>query len=397
VLLSCAHLERAGPVAPPLPEAGLPRIRVGLVVGESQAAIGGGVALLLSHPDGSPLGRIPPGSVATLTREGTGIRAQMATGTLPLFEMAVVSVEDSGHVRVADRDYRGVLDLLVVGNGVTVVNRVAVEDYLVGVVNAEMGRRASGELEALAAQAVISRTVAVKSIDRTPQRGFDVLATVADQAYLGVSAELPQGAEVVASTRGLVLTHGATVIDAFFHSTCGGRTAEPTEVFAGAGGRPYLRSVSDQAADGTDYCAISPRYRWREEWTGAQLTATLRETLRRPALGRVDGVDVTTRGSTGRVTAVTVRHPGGRDLVQGANPVRQALRPPAGGLLRSSHFDLSGAARSGGAGGLVAEGRGAGHGVGLCQWGAVGRARAGAGWEEILMAYFPGAEVARLY
>ena len=397
MLLSCAHLERAGPIAPPTPQPVLPRIRVGLVVGEVRATIGGGAALLLSHPDGSPLGRIPAGVTATLTREGAAIRAQVAGGSLAGFEAAVVSVEDSGYVRVADRDYRGVLDLVVVGPGVTVVNRVAVEDYLVGVVNAEMGRRAPGELEALAAQAVISRTVAVKSIDRTPQRGFDVLATVADQAYLGVASELPQGAEAVASTRGQVLAQGGVVIDAFFHSTCGGRTAEPTEVFAGAGGRPYLRSVSDQAADGTDYCAISPRYRWREEWSSSELTTTLRETLRRPALGRVDGVDVTTRGSTGRVMAVTVRHAGGRDLVQGANPVRQALRPSAGGLLRSSHFDLRAGARTGGAAGLIAEGRGAGHGVGLCQWGAVGRARAGARWEEILLAYFPGAEVARLY
>jgi len=395
LLLSCAHLERAGPIAVALPSEALPRIRVGLVVNQSRAVIGGGAALLLSSPDGSPLGRIPAGTTALVTRQGAGVRVEVAGASLGTMEAAVVSPEDAGFVRVGERDYRGVLDLVPIGDGLVVANRVAVEDYLVGVVNAEMGRRAPGELEALAAQAVISRTVAVRAIDRAPQRGFDLFATVADQAYLGVSSELPQGAEAVNSTRGMVLAHGGAPIDAFFHSTCGGRTADPTEIFSGAGGRAYLRTVSDQAPDGTDYCAISPRYRWREEWTGPQLTATLRETLQRPALGRVDAVDVASRGSTGRVLTVLVRHPGGRELVEGANAVRQALRPPAGGLLRSSDFTLKAAAAGGG--GLLAEGRGAGHGVGMCQWGAVGRARAGAAWEEILAAYYPGAELSRLY
>jgi len=379
-------------VAPPPPEAVLPRVRVGLVVGESRATIGGGAALVLTRPDGVPVGRIPVGATATVALAGQELRIQVPGGVTLALDAAVVSVEDTGHVRVGDREYRGVLDLLVVGAGLTVVNRVAVEDYLVGVVNAEMGRRGPEELEALAAQAVISRTVAARAIDRSPQRGFDLLATVADQAYLGVAAELPQGADAVAATRGIVLTSGGVPIDAFFHSTCGGRTADPTEIFAGAGGRGYLRSVGDQGPDGRDYCAISPRYRWQESWTGSALTATLRETLRRPALGTVSTVEVAARGATGRVMAITVRHAGGRESVEGANPVRQVLRPPGGGLLRSSHFDLRSAA-----GGLVAEGRGAGHGVGLCQWGAVGRARAGAGWAEILAAYFPGAELARLY
>lgn len=378
-------------IAPPTESQ--PRIRVGLVVGQARAEIAGGAALILSSPDGTPLGRIPAGTTALVTRQGAALRAAVAGAVLDLPEWVVASPEDTGHVRVGERDYRGVLDLVVIGDGLVVANRVAVEDYLAGVVNAEMGRRAPGELEALAAQAVVSRTVAVRAIDRAPLRGYDVLATVADQAYLGVGAELPQGAEAVAATRGVVLAEAGQPIDAFFHSTCGGRTAEPTEIFAGAGGRVYLRSVSDGAPGGQDYCAISPRYRWQEEWTGAELTAALRETLARPSLGAIQSVEVGRRGATGRVMAITVRHAGGQVEVTGANPVRAALRPTAGGLLRSSDFTL----RLRPAGGLLADGRGAGHGVGMCQWGAVGRARAGAGWQAIVAAYFPGAELARLY
>jgi stage II sporulation protein D len=213
-----------------------------------------------------------------------------------------------------------------------------------------------------------------------------------------VPGELAQGVQAVAETRGIVLTHGGVLIDAFFHSTCGGRTAEPTEIFAGAGGRPYLRSVSDRAPDGRDYCAISPRYRWREEWSGQGLLATLRETLAGGgSLTGVAGVEVLRRGATGRVQAVTVSHGGGVIPVEGANAVRQVLRPPGGGLLRSSDFTLQAGRDGTGVDRLVAEGRGAGHGVGMCQWGAVGRARAGAGWAAILAAYFPGAELGRLY
>ncbi|MFN2325408.1 MAG: SpoIID/LytB domain-containing protein, partial [Gemmatimonadales bacterium] len=233
----------------------------------------------------------------------------------------------------------------------------------------------------------------------------DVLATVADQAYLGVGSELDQGREAVAATRGIVLLWEGRVIDAFYHSTCGGRTAEPTEIFPGAGGRPYLRSISDQSPDGASWCAISPRYRWREEWTATQLAASLREgmptTVTGPAspggLSRLRDVVITARGSTGRVQAITIYHGSGAAPVTGANLVRQALRPVSGGMLRSSHFTLE-AGRSGDLlARLVAEGQGAGHGVGMCQWGAIGRARTGASWQAILGAYFPGAVPGRLY
>src|SRR6185295_8006446 len=98
------------------------------------------------------------------------------------------------------------------------------------------------------------------------------------QVYGGASAETPEGRAAVDGTRGRILTYGGVPIDAFFYSTCGGRTADGTEVFRAAD-RPYLRSVTDVADDGTAYCSISPRFRWHEEWTGEALRATLERTL----------------------------------------------------------------------------------------------------------------------
>lgn len=396
----CAQLERGGAVAPVEPATVLPRVRVGLAVGQAVVEVGGGAALRITHPDGTPAGRVPAGTRATVTLREGRIALGVGGGAVMLLDAATLSPEDTGFVRVGGRDYRGVVELVRASGGLVASNHLTVEDYLLGVVNAEMGRRATNELEALRAQAVVSRTVAVRAIGRDPARGYDLLATVADQAYLGVGAELDQGHEAVGATRGMVLTWDHRVIDAFFHSTCGGQTAEPTEVFAGAGGRPYLRSVADLGPDGRAWCAISPRYRWQETWTGEAIEAALRpETgdAEGSTGGRLRDVVVSGRGPTGRVQAITIYHAAGARTVQGANRVRQVLRPEAGGMLRSSHFTLTGTRRGESLARLVAEGQGAGHGVGLCQWGAVGRARAGARWRGILAAYFPGAEVARLY
>lgn len=382
------------------PVGAMPRVRVALAVGDAGVTVGGGPALLLTQPSGTPIGRLATGATASVRGTAAGIVVAGPGLDPPPLDAASLIPEDTGFVRINGRDYRGVVDLVRTAAGLAVVNHVTVEEYLGGVVNAEMGRRAPDELEALRAQAVLSRTVALRAIGRQPARGFDLVATIADQAYGGVASELPQGLEAVAETRGVALTWRGQPIDAFFHSTCGGQTAEPTEVFAGAGGRPYLRAVEDRAPDGTAWCAGSPRFRWREQWTGAELLTTLRETLPAavgPGVSRVEEIAVTSRSGTGRVLGIAIQYPGGVHPVAGTNTVRQVLRPVAGGLLRSGQFTLHAIREGDAIGRLAAEGSGAGHGVGMCQWGAVGRARGGHRWQAILGAYFPGSDLTRLY
>jgi len=276
-----------------------------------------------------------------------------------------------------------------------------VEAYLLGVVFAEMGRRSPSELAALRAQVVVARTYALRNLRRWEVQGFDLYATVVDEVYGGAGAETPEGLDAVRATRGQILTYDGGPIDAFFFSTCGGRTADGTEIFRGAD-RPYLRSFADIAADGTPYCSISPRFRWREEWTGEELRATLQRTL--PAtLGvpandvrEVDDVRVAYRTGSGRVGQLTIELQGSAVQVDGPN-VRQVLRAPSGDLLRSNDFSLTVTRVGRRVTRLVADGAGAGHGVGFCQWGAVGRSRAGQDYEGILMAYYPGVALERRY
>jgi stage II sporulation protein D len=189
--------------------------------------------------------------------------------------------------------------------------------------------------------------------------------------------------------------------DGFFFSTCGGKTAKGTEVFAAAD-RPYLNGIDDVDANGVAWCRISPRFEWRAEWSGEALRDILRESV--PAsLGTsissravIQSVQVAERSASDRVSRLTLSIDG-QDLNAVGPAVRQVLRPSRGELLRSSIFTLNQSRASGRVVRLVAEGRGAGHGVGFCQWGAVGRARAGQSYAEILAAYFPDTELERIY
>jgi stage II sporulation protein D len=382
------------------PESRVPEIRIGLVVGAATLTIGGGSALRLAAPDGTGESELPGGTPATVSAGPAGLRIRIA-GTIqspgPALELS--SSDSGGVIRVNGRDYRGKLLLSSTLTGVSAINLVDVEEYLLSVVGTEMGRRSELELAALRAQAVISRTVALKALGRSRLRGYDLLATVADQAYSGTGFETPVSTQAVQETRGEVLLWQGQLIDGFFHSTCGGRTADGPEVFVAAE-RPYLRSIRDEDPSGRPWCAISPRFRWRETWSGELLTRTLAETL--PAAGAASqlarslrDIRVLDHTPTGRVAHLQFVGQGSFTV---SGPVaRLVLRAADGSILRSANFNLQ-LTRSGGRiVQLVAEGAGAGHGVGMCQWGALARSRAGFSYGDILLAYFPGTDLTRTY
>jgi stage II sporulation protein D len=384
------------------------QIRLGLVVGAPVATVSGTAGLSVSDPSGARLAEIPAGEVWRVTAGGTGlvVLAPGGAGTAPSELIEIGSPDPDALVQVNGRPYRGTITALRDRTGVTVVDRVSMETYLAGVVSAEMGRRSLTEHEALRAQAVVSRTYALRNLRRWQAQGFDLYATVADQVYGGAASETPEGRAAVEATRGRILTYGGVPIDAFFYSTCGGRTADGTEVFRAAD-RPYLRSVPDVADDGMAYCSISPRYRWHEEWTGEALRATLQRTLPPVAaaggaattaseVSEVRDVRVSYRTPSGRVGQLTIALRRG-DVHVDEPSVRQVLRPVSGELLRSNTFTLTVSGAGQRVTRLTADGAGAGHGVGFCQWGAVGRSRAGQDYTRILAAYYPGASLERLY
>jgi stage II sporulation protein D len=395
----------AGPGAPspeqPAAQTSEPLVRVGLAVGAVSVVISGDSGLAVTDPSGAHLAAVSPGESWRVSAAGSGVAMSGPGGGSTPGEIIDVAGADAGAlVRINGRAYHGVIEIFRDRTGITIVNRLPMETYLLGVVSTEMGRRAPTELEALRAQAVVSRTYALRHLRRWDVQGFDLYATVADQVYGGAERETPEGMDAVTATRGRILTYDGQPIDAFFYSTCGGRTADGTEVFQGAD-RPYLRSLPDVADDGTAYCSISPRFRWRETWGGDELRAILRQSL--PTLGvavpdaeQVTDVRVAYRTPSGRVGRLVIGLRHSEVQVEGPN-VRQVLRSMSGDILRSNVFTLT-ATRSGSrVTRLVADGGGAGHGVGFCQWGAVGRSRAGQDYTHILAAYYPGTALERLY
>jgi stage II sporulation protein D (peptidoglycan lytic transglycosylase) len=394
---------REAPEVAPVPLAASPEIRIGLVVGALRVEVTGDSGLAVLDADGAMAAASDPGAVWTARADGRYVSARGDAGARLSRQGALTLAPRAagGLVALNGRWYRGRLTVARDRTGLTAVNIVPLEEYLVGVVSAEMGRRSPAEAEALAAQAIVSRTFAIRNLGKRAADGFDLLPTVVDQAYGGRSAEDPLAQEAVARTSGQILTWQGVPIDAFFFSTCAGRTAKGTEVFAGAD-RPYLVSIRDVDADGQPYCRISPRYRWHEEWTAGQLEGILRQTLPgatgTPAadIAPVRGVQVTRRTPSDRVARVTIAL--GRTSVDVEGPaVRQVLHPVGETTLRSAIFQLLESRDGDRLTGLSADGAGAGHGVGFCQWGAVGRARAGQDASTILAAYFPGTTLSRAY
>ena len=379
-----------------------PGIRAGLAVGAASVMIGGGAALQVEGADGNFLGVIPAGEAWEAIPAGSGVVLRPPGGRRVGDRRISIRPREAGtFVRTGTREYRGALTLVPDRTGLTVINQVELEEYLVGVVSAEMGGRPEGDRAAVRAQAVVARTYALRNRNRWRAQGFDYYATVADQVYHGVTVENPLAREAVESTRGLAVTWAGAPIDAFFFSTCGGRTELGTEVFRGAT-RAYLRPVADVDASGTAYCAPSPRFRWQERWTGAELRRSLERGLAEVGsppgvrITRIRDIRIASRTASGRVGRLVISLPGGDVSVESPR-VRQALLNPGGEILRSTLFSLQVTGGGGEVGGLVVNGSGAGHGVGFCQWGAIGRARAGHRYESIIEAYFPGTRLERFY
>lgn len=315
--------------------------------------------------------------------------------------LAFVSLRRDRFVTIDGRPFRGAIEVVARDGQLTFVNVVSLEEYLAGVVNAEMGPRGPAERAALEAQAIVSRTYALANRGRFGSAGYDLLAGVSDQVYGGVASETADGRAAVRGTAGVVLTYRGQLITPFFHSTCGGRTADPEEAFRNVRRRPYLRSVSDRKPGGF-YCDISPRFSWRVEWDGATLRDILRRTVPATLGIDADAVDVLRdvyvrrRGRSGRVTDLRIVVSDGEVPVPGW-AVRRVLETPEGTVLGGTLIEVDVSHEGDRLTQLTVTGRGWGHGVGMCQWGAVGRARAGQDARTILQTYFPGTKLVRWY
>jgi stage II sporulation protein D len=259
-----------------------------------------------------------------------------------------------------------------VSEGSGEVVELRLEDYVAGVVAGEMP--ASFPEEARKAQAVAARSYALtrKLEAQAAGRGWDIGANTLSQVFARNPG--PAARAAAEATAGEVLAVNQEPVEAYFHASCGGRTEGG---FAALGrDYPYLASVECGRCNG------APKVRWTVELAPRELAQAA------GLPGKATAARIVARSPTGRAASVEIQA-GDRRATVPAAELRQRL---GFSRLPSLAFELR-AAR----GAFVLEGRGQGHGAGLCQWGAAGMAREGKTYRQILLHYYPGAEVVRMY
>jgi stage II sporulation protein D len=304
-------------------------------------------------------------------REKTMIFSTSYGGTRP------ARVRSEGEfTRLNGADYRGWIEIRRKKNGLLlVVNDLGMEDYLMGVVAEEIPF--DWEFDALKAQAVASRTYALYRKRNSGKRPYHILATVKGQVYSGRRGERASAVRAVRETEGLVLAYNGEVIPAFYHSSCGGHTEDAFETWGIDA--PYLKGVDCGCQEISKYGV------WEKRFTLKSIALSLGKLGYR--LKDISGLDIGSITAAGRVREVALKHAGGTTNLP-AETLRQAL---GYSRIPSVFFEpmASGAE-------VVFSGRGLGHGVGLCQWGAKEMAQKGFDFKAILNRYYPGTELARM-
>jgi len=329
---------------------------------------------------------------ATARLDPQGVVLETMTARVDLGSGGVLR-SDAGTFCFGPKCFRGQVRFERVGSGIALVNQLPLEDYLLGVVPGEIGRRLDPRFgEAVRAQAIVARTYTLRALGQYTGKPWDVRDDVRDQVYDGLKGEDPLCTRGVRSTTGQILADGSgKPIDAYYHSTSGGHTADIRDVWPGKAVQPYLSGVDDTAPDGRAWGGAALVADWSERWPIEQLHEAVRRDLS-DALGRkvdpgpVKALRLEGRDRSGRARKLVVEAENGIFEVP-SDRIRWALRRPAKGrpILRSTRFELAIVN-----GEYLAEGTGYGHGVGMSQNGAMGRAFAGQSFQQILSAYYPG-------
>jgi stage II sporulation protein D len=273
----------------------------------------------------------------------------------------------NGNLILGYNSYNGQIEVWKGMNGLYLINELDLEDYVEGVVKAETGK--DWAMEALKAQAVVVRTYVLHQKQRSGGKKFHVTSTVLDQLYKGENTD-SSVSSAVAETSGEILTYNGEPIAAFYHSTSGGKTELPEEAFGQS--YPYLTSVSSN-------CKLSPYSSWVRR-------IPLKEIEKATGVENLKDISIASHTKTGRV----------KEIVLLSNPESKTIKATefrkllGWKRLPSTDFTLKLDGEM-----VDFEGKGYGHGVGLCQWSALEMALEGKTYKEILAHFYPGATLER--
>lgn len=315
-----------------------------------------------------------------------------------LDEVNIIPRGNNKHLSYNKKPYRGIIKLIPSGKNLSVINILYMEDYLRGVVPPEIGPRSEDEIEAVKAQAIAARTYAMAHLKQYPGEQYDMRSSIIDQVYEGMMVELKMINEAIDATAGHVITYQDDFINAYYHSTCGGMTDDIEDVWDRKE-VPYLKAVSDSSA-----CSWSKYFNWEEIFTEKQLRNRLEQYLssdrgRDMRIGIIKDIVIVETSPGGRIKKLVIetnkdrfffkkdriRWVFGRtsnpDLILPSDRFKIELQRNSKGIIEK----------------IIFTGSGYGHGVGMCQCGAIGLARVGWNFNHILNHYYKGVEIKKLY
>jgi len=370
--------EHVRPAPPPAPgPTGQPSVRVRLTAGNT-TFLGSSKGLALAA--GLSQQSVGPNQSVQVSLQGGLVVATDPGVLLRTADTLTVAAAGEGFIRAGDRSYRGRLLVFRSADGdLAVVNVLGLEEYLLGVVPCEIGPINARTLEAAKAQAVAARSFTMARLGRRKGFGHDLFDSyLRDQEYRGIERETELSRQAVWATRGEVIESRDSICEALYHGNCGGVTAN--------GSKPYLKSVPDTPGHrrgGKAYCSGRPNFSWQASFLRESLDAVVGQASGKKC--RVRSASLVTDRQSGRVSCV--------DFVTDRGSVRlpgSDFRLAMG--LRSTAFTLSIRGRT-----ACFNGRGWGHGSGMCQDGAIAMAEAGASYREILQHYYSGVILKKRY
>lgn len=270
---------------------------------------------------------------------------------------------------INNKKYRGNFFISVCKNKFSVVNHIELEKYICGVVSSEMP--ISFPMEALKAQAVLARTYVIKKISNS--HVYDVDDTVKYQVYSGLEKETKEGNEATFSTLGEVIFYKDKIADVFYHSTCGGHTDSSKAVWGNF--LDYVVGIR------CNYCKSSPHYNWKKFISFETIKSVLNKN--NYDFNRIKKIKIKSFSKAGRTRELTIlTDKGSFDIFS------SKFRNMFDNLLKSSNFRIIDKSD-----GVLLEGRGYGHAVGMCQYGANGLAEKGYSYKKIIKYYFQGVKI----
>jgi len=296
-----------------------------------------------------------------------------------------ITVASDKPIEFEGNKYNGMFKLISSQKGsIKIINSVELEDYIAGVIPFEIGIEAP--YEALKAQAVAARTHTIHQLINSKHKddGYDLCNKTHCQVYKGLSSQTEKTYRAAIETSNQILIVNNKVINAVYHSCCGGSTEDVRDAWGGR--RSYLTHVNDSRAkdNNVPYCSLGGKYvKWYQsayQWSLRKSKEELGKTLK---IGRALKIEVIKRGKSGRIHRMKVIGTNGSKTLSGELEIRRIFNNA-----KSSNFNIvdNGSYFS-------ISGKGFGHGVGMCQIGAIVQAHLGYSYDDILLLYFTGAEI----